>query len=52
MTAYYVVEEPDDVFPDDFGNDDAPVPQAPTGLALALIFEVPLAPTTLTLTLS
>lgn len=24
MTAYYVVEEPDDFFPDDFGNDDAP----------------------------
>lgn len=24
MTAYYVVEEPDDFFADDFGNDDAP----------------------------
>lgn len=32
MTAYYVVEEPDDFFADDFGNDDAPVLQQ---LALA-----------------
>lgn len=26
MTAYYVVEEADDFFADDFGNDDAPNP--------------------------
>jgi hypothetical protein len=25
VTAYYVVEELEDFFPDDFGNDDAPV---------------------------
>jgi hypothetical protein len=24
VTAYYIVEEPDDLFIDDFGNDDAP----------------------------
>jgi hypothetical protein len=38
MTAYYVVEEEDSFFPDDFGNDDAPkkMPEAPTGLMATL----------------
>jgi hypothetical protein len=36
VTAYYVVEDPDDFFADDFGNDDA----LPPGRLLAASFDV------------